>query len=389
MPASLSTERKLLCVLRFFATGSVQKSVGCEELIGMAQSAVSTTVHEVSEAIISVAARKQLVHFSLTPAAKQRAKATFSRRACIPGVLACVDGILVAIEKPQDLSLGDTESYMTRKGYYALNVMVVCDADLHILVIDPRFPGSYHDSWVWQRNPLREQLASQLESGEYVLGDSGYLLETWLLTPIPGNLAPGTPECEYNKEHNSTRNVVGRCIGVLKSRFRRLQRYRAFLYKPDQAVGIVSACAALHNIALEAGEPVFAEDSDGGAMLPAPSTGNACCLGPDGVELLQDFALLVHLLLRCSCHALKRCFYPMDLLKAKITFFAATTQLEDPASEKFDAHNYFLSDEYVIALVASSSDVKCGLQALQCSFGQTKVLLELLVSRQLKRGLDL
>ncbi|KAH6932757.1 hypothetical protein HPB50_009195 [Hyalomma asiaticum] len=144
----------------------------------MAQSAVSTTVHEVSEAIISVAARKQLVHFSLMPAAKQRAKVAFSRRGCIPGVLACVDGTLVATEKPQGLSLGDTESYMTRKGY-ALNVMVVCDAELRILVIDPRFPGSCHDSWVWRRNPLREQLASQHQPGEYVLGyprlDSGRL----------------------------------------------------------------------------------------------------------------------------------------------------------------------------------------------------------------------
>ncbi|KAH6920723.1 hypothetical protein HPB50_028289 [Hyalomma asiaticum] len=44
-------------------------------------------------------------------------------RGCILGVLACVDSTLVAIEKPQSLSLGDTESYMTRKGYYALNVM--------------------------------------------------------------------------------------------------------------------------------------------------------------------------------------------------------------------------------------------------------------------------
>ncbi|KAH6939773.1 hypothetical protein HPB50_021577 [Hyalomma asiaticum] len=184
----------------------------------------------------------------------QRSKAAFSRRGCIPGVLlACVEGTLVAIEKPQGLSLGDRESYMTRRGYYALNVMVLTPSPLSRPM-----------------NPLCEQLASQLELGDYVLGDSGYLLETWLLTPIPGNLAPGTPECEYNKEHTSMRNVVGRCIGVPKRRFRCLQRYRALLYKPDRAAGIVSACAALHNITLEAGEPVFAEDSDGGAMPPAP-----------------------------------------------------------------------------------------------------------------------
>ncbi|KAH6927341.1 hypothetical protein HPB50_001992 [Hyalomma asiaticum] len=148
----------------------------------MPQSAVSTTVHEVQEAIISVAALKKLLHFSRTPAAKQRAKAAFFRRGCFPGVLACVDGTLVAA-RPQ-----------------------------------PGGHGKLHDpEGVCERHGR----------------NSGYLLETWLLTPIPGNLAPGTPECEYNKEHTSMRNVVGRCIGVLKSRFRCLQRYRALLYKPD------------------------------------------------------------------------------------------------------------------------------------------------------------
>ncbi|KAH6945633.1 hypothetical protein HPB50_009336 [Hyalomma asiaticum] len=245
----------------------------------MAQSAVSTTVHEVSEAIISVAARKKLLHFSLTPAAKQRAKAAFSRRGCIPGVLACVDGTLVAIEKPQGLSLGDTESCMTRKGYYALNVMVLAsqlelgDYVLGYPRLDsgrPRKCGSFV-----QEIPLTGKATAQFmwpvaPHEAPVECDSGYLLETWLLTPIPGNLAPGTPESECNKEHTSMRNVVGRCIGVLKSRFRCLQRYRALLYKPDRAAGIVSACAALHNITVEAGEPVFAEDSNGGAMPPAP-----------------------------------------------------------------------------------------------------------------------
>ncbi|KAH6935481.1 hypothetical protein HPB50_006181 [Hyalomma asiaticum] len=248
----------------------------------MAQSAVSTTVHEVSEAIISVAARKQLVHFSLTPAAKQRAKAAFSRRGCIPGVLACVDGNPCShreAARPQPGGHGELHDPWQKSG--PLIAVEVCDAELRILVIDPRFPGSCHDFWVWRRNPLREQLASQLQPGEYVLGDSGYPLEPWLLTPVPGNPAPGTPEAEYNKEHTSMRNVVERCIGVLKSRFRCLQSYQTLLYKPDRAAGIVSACAARHNIALEAGEPVFAEDTDGGAMPPAPVRGSAC-LPEDG-----------------------------------------------------------------------------------------------------------
>ncbi|KAL1482375.1 hypothetical protein MTO96_014778, partial [Rhipicephalus appendiculatus] len=159
-----------------------------EELIGVTQPTVSNIIHEVAEAIIVLGKRRKLVDFALTPAAKVELKAGFARRGTIPGVLACVDGTLVAIQKPEGLSIADTASFMTRKGYYALNVMIVCDADLRILVIDPRFPGSCHDSWVWRHNPLWKCLASQLQPGEHVLDSAtGF---TYLQAPL---VNPATP----------------------------------------------------------------------------------------------------------------------------------------------------------------------------------------------------
>ncbi|KAH7980113.1 hypothetical protein HPB49_013083 [Dermacentor silvarum] len=112
--SGLSTERKVV----------FQKSVGREEYIGMAQSAVSNTIHEVMEAVISVSARRKLVDFSLTPAAKDEGKAVFARRGAIPGMLACVVGTLIAIMNQEVLSLADTANFMSRKDYYTLNVMV-------------------------------------------------------------------------------------------------------------------------------------------------------------------------------------------------------------------------------------------------------------------------
>ncbi|KAH7980345.1 hypothetical protein HPB49_015181 [Dermacentor silvarum] len=168
--SGLSTERKVLCALRFFGTGSFRRSVGREEQIGMAQPAASNTIQEVTEAIISVSARRKLVDFSLTPAAKDEAKEAFARRGAIPGVLACVDGTLIAVMKPEGLSPADTASFMSRKGYYALNVIVVCNSELCILVVDLRLPDSGHDSWMWQHNPLCTRLATQLQPGESLLG---------------------------------------------------------------------------------------------------------------------------------------------------------------------------------------------------------------------------
>lgn len=117
---------------------------------------------------------------------------------------------------------------------------------------------------MWHRSALRQSLQAELRPGECLLGDSGYPLEPWLLTPVPGHPPPGTPESCYNKHHAAMHNVVERCIGVLKSRLRCLQCNQTLLYNPDRAGIIIAACAALHNIALAAREP--APDDD----LPPP-----------------------------------------------------------------------------------------------------------------------
>ncbi|XP_065302972.1 putative nuclease HARBI1 [Dermacentor albipictus] len=247
----ITTQDRVLCALRFFATGSFQRSIGSEEFVSMEQAS-------------------GWVSFPLTTAGKATAKAAFADRGRIPGVVACVDRTLIAIKQPEGLSPGETAGFMSTKGFYALNTMIVCDAHMRIVDIDPRFPGSCHDSYVWRRSPLLGRLTRNLRRGEWVLGDSGYPLEPWLLTPVPGHPGIDTSDGRYNQAHALWRgmglvvergNVVERGIGVLKARFRCLQRYRTLLYEPKDAATIVAACAALHNIALKAGEPEL-QDSD-------------------------------------------------------------------------------------------------------------------------------
>nr|XP_054921826.1 putative nuclease HARBI1 [Dermacentor andersoni] len=152
---------------------------------------------------------------------------------------------------------------MCRKGYYALNCMFICDADMKILALDPMRPGSDHDAFVWRTTWLRRrfQAGRIVNAGEYLLGDSGYPLEPWLLTPVPGHPPVHTAEGQYNTAHAAMRSVVERCIGLLKSRFRCLQRYRTLLYEPERAANIVAACAVLHNLRLSEGDE-SGDDSD-------------------------------------------------------------------------------------------------------------------------------
>ncbi|XP_054924575.1 putative nuclease HARBI1 [Dermacentor andersoni] len=256
----LSVERKVLCALRFFATGSFQASVGSEETIRVSQSTVSECVRRVAEAVVNAGARNKWVHFPKTAEEKAAVKEGFLRRGVIPGVIGCVDGSLIAIIAPK----GERKAvFMCRKGYYALNCMFICDADMKILALDPMRPGSDHDAFVWRTTWLRRrfQAGRIVNAGEYLLGDSGYPLEPWLLTPVPGHPPVHTAEGQYNTAHAAMRSVVERCIGLLKSRFRCLQRYRTLLYEPERAANIVAACAVFHNLRLSEGDE-SGDDSD-------------------------------------------------------------------------------------------------------------------------------
>ncbi|XP_054920217.1 putative nuclease HARBI1 [Dermacentor andersoni] len=257
---------KVLCALRFFATGSFQQCVGNEEAIALSQPSISRIITAVAKAITVVGKEKGWVRFPSTAQQKAAVKEGFLSRGKIPGVLGCVDGSLIAIVRPKKLGPGETESYWSRKGYYALNCMVVCDAKLNILAIDPRFPGSCHDYFVWRHSAFRRRLTrGLLLHGEVLLGESGYPLEPWIMTPVPGHPNRLTAEGRYNEAHASMRNAVERCIGVVKSRFRCLQRYRVLHYSPQKAATIVAACAALHNICLAAGVPLPDDPGDDGA----------------------------------------------------------------------------------------------------------------------------
>lgn len=84
----------------------------------------------------------------------------------------------------------------------------------------------------------------------FLLGDSGYPLEIWLMTPF---LNPSSPAEEiFNRKHRSARNVVERCFGVMKSRFRMIHQTGGTLcYSPEKSAMIVIAIAVLHNICMK------------------------------------------------------------------------------------------------------------------------------------------
>lgn len=119
-----------------------------------------------------------------------------------------------------------------------------------ILNVNARFPGAVHDSAIWNASSIHRYLKRKYQEGSrnnYLLGDSGYPIQPWLMTPIPDAL-PNTPEAIYNERHIRTRNVAERGFGVWKARFRSIRKDRVLHYSHEAAGRIIYACAVLHNI---------------------------------------------------------------------------------------------------------------------------------------------
>ncbi|XP_037808618.1 putative nuclease HARBI1 [Lucilia sericata] len=130
-----------------------------------------------------------------------------------------------------------------------------------IRYVDARHAGANHDSFVFNTSDLK----SYLQRNSWILGDAGYPLQSFLMTPFRMT-ETGSPKARYNTIHSKARNIVERTIGVLKSRFRCLLSARALHYSPNKATQIVNVCCALHNICLHFRVEVPEE------MTPASST---------------------------------------------------------------------------------------------------------------------
>ena len=196
--------------------------------------------------------KKHFIKFPLGEES-QLIKQTFRFSNEIPGVVGCIDCSHIPIISPGG---ENAELYRNRKGYFSLNVQAVCDIKLMFTNIVCRWPGSTHDSRIFDISALCSQFRNGLIDG-ILLGDGGYPCRHYLMTPV---INPTTSkERRYNRAHIATRETVERMFGLWKSRFRCISIPLRTSLKNTLVILVATAC--LHNFAQNKGDFIEFESS--------------------------------------------------------------------------------------------------------------------------------
>ena len=134
---------------------------------------------------------------------KATIKSQFYELANLPGVLGLVDGTHVRIQKPSE----NEADYVNRHFYHSINVQAICLPDGRFSDVLARFPGSVHNSRIWKLSQVGTYVENNFLVGEHILGDSGYMLKSYLLTPY--RQPASNVQENYNYSHKKSSKPLG------------------------------------------------------------------------------------------------------------------------------------------------------------------------------------
>ncbi|XP_046874255.1 putative nuclease HARBI1 [Hypomesus transpacificus] len=258
---------QVLTTLGFLATGTFQRELA--DRSGISQPTLSRVMPDVLGGIVSLT--HLYIKFPYTVAEQANKKAQFAAMSGFPNVIGAIDCTHVAIRAP---SMNEN-AFVNRKHFHSINVQVICDADMLLVNVVARWPGSTHDSFILRQSSVGRRLEAGAVRDGWILGDSGYPLKQWLLTPFAN--PQSAEERQYNISHTQTRSVVERTIGLFKGRWRCLDRTGGMLlYRPEKVCQMIRACAVLHNMAQL-------------QNVPLPPGAEAACVRPDPDPQPQAF----------------------------------------------------------------------------------------------------
>jgi hypothetical protein len=245
-------EFKVMVALAYFSSQGEMRFPA--SLMGCSKAEVSRSVSFVASILSSLARRK--ISFSSIPREElERIAEGFEYISVFPNVVGAIDGCLVKVQRPLDY-----EGWYCRKGFTAMNMQAICDHNMKILSYSI-MSGCHNDKLLWSHSKVGQKCSSNsssvIPSGYHLIGDSGYTLYPWLLTPFLDDSDP--VKRRYNYKLSSTRMKIENCFGLLKNRWRILKSELS-MKSMHGNVQIVESCIFLHNFCITEGDDVQIDD---------------------------------------------------------------------------------------------------------------------------------
>ncbi|KAF0896913.1 hypothetical protein E2562_030763 [Oryza meyeriana var. granulata] len=142
---------------------------------------------------------------------------------------------------------------------YSMVLQAVISPDMRFMDIVTGWPGSMKESSILHSSGLFKMcekgarlngsklaVSDGTEIGEYIIGDAGYPLLPWLLTPYQENNLSDS-KIEFNKRHAAAITVAPRTLASFKETWKFLH---GEMWRPDKhrLPRIIHVCCMLHNI---------------------------------------------------------------------------------------------------------------------------------------------
>ncbi|KAK2995272.1 hypothetical protein RJ640_015553 [Escallonia rubra] len=261
-PMSLNDQVAL--ALRRLSSGDSLITVG--DSFGTNHSTVSQVTWRFVEAM-----EEGGLHHLQWPSTKQimtQIKSKFENIRGLPNCCGAIDTTHIMMLLPS--SERDSDVWLDEKENHSMILQAIVDPDMRFRDILTGWPGKMSDSSVLRSssffklcekgvrlNGEKLKLSEGIELGEYIVGDSGFPLLPWLVTPYQGRELPES-DAEFNKRHFATRVVAQRALTRLKEVWRIIQ---GVMWRPDKhrLPRMILVCCMLHNIVIDMEDGVLDE----------------------------------------------------------------------------------------------------------------------------------
>ncbi|CAI9107778.1 OLC1v1007217C1 [Oldenlandia corymbosa var. corymbosa] len=255
----LSVEKQVAIALRRLASGESQVSVGAS--FGVGQSTVSQVTWRFIEAL-----EERAKHHLTWPSSNRMEKIKSAFEASF-GLLNCcgaIDATHIVMTLP---AVQTSDDWCDQAKNFSMYVQGIVDNEMRFLDIVTGWPGGMTVSRLLKfsgifklcesgdrMNGIVKRSSDGGSVREYIVGDVGYPLLPWLITPYEeDNNDLSDAMMNFNKMHEATKSVALRAFSQLKGSWRILNKV---MWRPDKRKlpSIVLVCCLLHNIIIDCGD---------------------------------------------------------------------------------------------------------------------------------------